>query len=134
MDTATAFAAIAVSAVSWDGTLSMAGSRALRHTLDYRKPFSGYQNEQMANLLDEILSSLRHKGAQHLMVEAAETLSASQRHTAYAMAAEIMRSDGPLVEDEHNILANLAAVLDLDEALTEDVKNVMNILHADLLT
>jgi len=31
MDSATAFAAIALAAVSWDGVLTMAGSRALRH-------------------------------------------------------------------------------------------------------
>jgi hypothetical protein len=133
MDTPTAFAAIALAAVSWDGTLTMAGSRALRHSLDYRKPFSDYGNDQTASLLDGILTSLRQIGAQHLMVEAAQTLSPSQRSTAYAMAVEIMRSDGALVEDERNILANLAAVLELDGDLTDEVGRVMDVLHADLL-
>lgn len=133
MDTPTAFAAIALAAVSWDGTLTMAGSRALRHSLDYRKPFSDYGNDQMASLLDGILTSLRQIGAQHLMMEAAQALSPSQRSTAYAMAVEIMRSDGALVEDERNILANLAAVLELDSTLTDEVCRVMDVLHADLL-
>ena len=39
MDSSTAFAAIALAAVSWDGVLTMAGSRALRHALDYRQPY-----------------------------------------------------------------------------------------------
>ena len=39
LDAPSAFAAIALAAVSWDGVLSMAGSRALRHSLDYRHPF-----------------------------------------------------------------------------------------------
>lgn len=83
--------------------------------------------------MDGILTSLRQIGAQHLMVEAAQTLSPSQRSTAYAMAVEIMRSDGALVEDERNILANLAAVLELDGDLTDEVGRVMDVLHADLL-
>jgi len=134
MEITTAFAAIALAAVSWDGTLSMAGTRALRHSLDYRRPFSTYDNEAIGKLLDEILTSLRQFGAQHLMIEAAQVLSPAQRGTAYAMAVEIMRSDGPLVEDECNILANLAAVLELDAGLTEEIRRVMDVLHADLDT
>jgi len=132
MDTPKAFAAIALAAVSWDGVLSMAGSRALRHALDYRKPFSTYKDEQMAGLLDELLAGLRGKGSQHLMVEAAQVLSPQQRNTAYAMAVEIMRSDGPLVADERNILSNLATVLELDQLTTASVHSVMDSLHADL--
>lgn len=132
MDSPTAFAAIALAAVSWDGVLSMAGSRALRHALDYRRPFNGFSDTEMVRLLDQLLALLRSKGAQHLMVEAAEVLTPGQRNTAYAMAAEIMRSDGPLVEDEHNILANLAGVLELDSGLTADVHRVVDVLHGDL--
>ena len=36
MDSPTAFVAVALAAVSWDGVLTKAGSRALRHSLDYR--------------------------------------------------------------------------------------------------
>jgi hypothetical protein len=133
MDIATAFAAIALAAVSWDGSLSMAGSRALRHALDYRNPFNSYDDARMVLLLDSLLSNLRDKGAQHLMVEAAAVLTPQQRGTAYATAVEIMRSDGPLVDDELNILSNLASVLELDSRLTEEVTKVMEILHSDLL-
>jgi hypothetical protein len=40
LDAPSAFAAIALAAVSWDGVLTPAGSRALRHALDYRHPFA----------------------------------------------------------------------------------------------
>mgnify|MGYP006279562823 CR=1 FL=1 len=39
-DAPTAFAAIALAAVSWNGLLTQAGARASRHTLDYRHPCS----------------------------------------------------------------------------------------------
>ena len=134
MQTTTAFAAIALAAVSWDGVLSPAGARALRHALDYRNPYRQQGDAAMVELMNGLLADLRTKGAQHMMVEAAEALSPSQRATAYAVAAEIMRSDGPLQDDECNILTNLAATLELDPALTSEVQNVMDLLHADVLS
>lgn len=133
MSAPTAFAAIALAAVSWDGMLSRAGSRALRHALDYREPFCQLGDNAMVELMNGLLESLRGKGAQHLMVEAAEALSPRQRATAYAVAAEIMRSDGPLQADERNILANLAATLELEPALTTQLQEAMDLLHADVL-
>ena len=132
MDTPSAFAAVALAAVSWDGVLSAAGARSLRHALDYRQPFRHYDETRMVHLMDSLLANLRSKGSQHLMVEAAAVLSPQQRATAYAAAMEIMRSDGPLEPDECNILANLAEVLALDGGLTADVGRVMDVLHADL--
>jgi len=114
---ASAFAAIALSAVAWDGVLSRAGSRALRHSLDYRPPFDRYGDERMVQLMDGLLSDLRRKGPQFLIVE----------------AAEIMRSDGPLQDDERNILANLAETLALAATVNEPVLAVMEVLHARVL-
>ena len=133
LDTPMAFAAIALGAVSWDGVLTPAGSRALRHALDYRQPFTSYGEERMVQLMDQLLRRLQQIGAQHLMVKAAAVLSAEQRNTAYAVAAEIMRSDGHLLEDEQNILNNLEGVLELNTEQTSRILSVMNILHADLM-
>lgn len=132
MSAADAFAAVALAAVCWDGVLSMAGSRSLRHALDYRQPFRDYDEAQMMQLLDSLLKQLREKGAQHLMVDGAAILNARQRGAAFAVAAEIMRSDGPLQDDEQNILINLAAVLELDSALSSEILRVMDILHAEI--
>lgn len=132
LSTADAFAAVALSAVCWDGTLTKAGSRSLRHALDYRLPFRDYDEPRMLELLDNLLLQLREKGAQHLMMDAAAVLNAQQRSSAFAVASEIMRSDGMLQEDEVNILKNLSAVLQLDEDLTASIIRVMDVLHADL--
>ncbi|MEB3270287.1 MAG: tellurite resistance TerB family protein [Synechococcus sp.] len=133
MDAPTAFAAIALAAVSWDGVLTKAGSRSLRHALDYRHPYLDYGDERMVRMMNDLLADLRQKGAQHLMVEAAAGLDPSQRTTAYAVAAEIMRSDGPLKPDEANILENLATTLELGAEITEPLQAAMDLLHADVL-
>jgi tellurite resistance protein len=111
----------------------MAGTRALRHALDYRPPFRERSDAEMIALMDRLLRALRERGAGGLMVDAADVLDERQRHTAYAVAAEIMRSDGPLEPDERNILGNLATTLGLTEEETERVLSVMDVLHADVM-
>jgi hypothetical protein len=132
MNHSEAFASIALAAVFWDGHLTMAGSRALRHALDYRQPFSSLDDGSMVAMMDSLVSNLRAKGAQHMMVEAADQLQPGERMTAFAVAAEIMRSDGAYLDDELNILDNLADVLELDASFTAQVMTVMDALHADL--
>jgi tellurite resistance protein len=132
MEPSTAFAAIALAAVFWDGRLTMAGSRALRHALDYRQPFKSYDDTTMVALMDSLVAELRKKGAQHMMVESAEVLKPEQRMTAFAVAAEIMRSDGRYEQDELNILSHLAGVLHLSDDFTFEVMRVMDALHSDL--
>ena len=129
-----AFASIALAAVAWDGILTMAGTRALRHVLDYRAQFRTLDDAAMVSLLDQLLADLRLKGAQHVMVDAASLLDSDQRQTAYAVAVEIMRSDGPLHDDERNILMNLAVALNLPIELTAQINWVMDILHASVVS
>lgn len=132
LSSADAFAAVALAAVCWDGVLTMAGSRSLRHALHYRRPFRDYTDGEMVQLIHRLLGQLREKGAQHLMVDAAAALNPRQRGTAFAMATEIMRSDGELQDDERNILTHLAAVLALDAALAADILRIMDVLHGAL--
>ncbi|WP_370594652.1 tellurite resistance TerB family protein [Synechococcus sp. CBW1006] len=132
MDSPTALAAVALAAVSWDGSLTRAGTRSLRHLLDYRAPYNQRSEAQMIALMDDLLAELRRLGAEGLMERAASVLDPRQRHTAYAMAAEIMRSDGPLLEQEQLILEHLAETLSIDLLETAKVLEVMDILHAAL--
>ncbi|MCP9850262.1 tellurite resistance TerB family protein [Cyanobium sp. Morenito 9A2] len=133
MDPSRAFAAVALAAVAWDGVMSRAGARALRHALDYRPPYNEHSDQQMLALLNELLESLKHKGAEALLLEACGALDGRQRLTAFAMTAEIMRSDGPLLEEERRILDHLSLVLELSADESEQILQVMDILHAGLL-
>lgn len=133
MPTEEAFLAVALAAVSWDGTLTPAGTRALRHAIDYRAPYRQMGEAKVALLINTLLEGLRERGAQHLMLDAARSLDPGRRRSAYAVAAEIMRSDGPLQADEHNILSTLASTLELPEADTNPVLEVMEVLHAPVV-
>jgi hypothetical protein len=133
MEAAKAFAAVALAAVSWDGVLTMAGTRTLRHALDYRVPFRAMGDGDMIALMDELLRQLRSVGAEGLMQAAAPNLSAPQRLTAYAMATEIMRSDGPLQAEERLILEHLAGSLAIAPEAVARILEVMDLLHAAVL-
>ena len=61
------------------------------------------------------------------------SLNPDQRATAFAVAAEIMRSDGRLLADERNILSNLGGVLELEAEFQAGLIAAMGVLHADLV-
>lgn len=127
-----AFLAIALAAVSWDGVLSPAGTRALRHAIDYRHPYVDLPEQDLALMIDALLGRLRSQGAQQLMLRAAAGLTPELRRTAFATAAAIMRSDGPLQADEQNILSTLAETLALPESDSAPLLALMEVLHAPL--
>ena len=87
MDSLTAFAAIGLTAVAWDGSLTPAGGRAFRHALDYREPYCSLNEQDMVELMDCLLTRRREIGNTALMLEAANALSSTQSLTAYAMAS-----------------------------------------------
>ena len=55
MNVVTAFAAVGLTAVSWDDTLSRAGARAFRHALDYREPYCRMSENEVVLLMDACL-------------------------------------------------------------------------------
>jgi hypothetical protein len=88
----------------------------------------------MVALIDSLLVELRRVRRQHLMVEAADQLNPRQRATAFAVAVEIMRSDGPLQDDERNILTSIATTLDLHEADTAKTIKGVILTHSETST
>ena len=132
MNLVTAFAAVGLTAVSWDGTLSRAGARSLRHALDYREPFCRMSDNDMVLLMDAVLALRRERGNKVLMLQAAGVLSPSQALTAYAMASELMRSDGPYEASERRHLDHLALVLSISKPESDRIDSVFDLLHNHL--
>ena len=134
MNLVTAFAAVGLTAVSWDGTQSRAGARSLRHALDYREPFCRMSDNDMVLLMDAVLALRRERGNKALMLQAAAVLSPAQALTAYAMASELMRSDGPYSAEERRHLDVLALMLSIAQPEAERIDAVFDLLHAPLLS
>ena len=134
MNVITAFAAVGLTAVSWDDTLSRAGARAFRHALDYREPYCRMTDNELVLLMDAVLALRMERGNKAWMLEAAKVLTADQALTAYAMASELMRSDGPYSSDERRHLDLLALMLSISQIEAERIDSVFDLLHAPLVS
>ena len=132
MNVVTAFAAVGLTAVSWDNTLSRAGTRAFRHALDYREPYCQMSDNELVLLMDAVLALRLERGNKALMLEAAKVLTSDQALTAYAMASELMRSDGPYSAEERRHLDLLALMLSISQVEAERIDSVFELLHAPL--
>jgi len=132
MNAVTAFAAVGLTAVSWDDTLSRAGARAFRHALDYREPYCRMSENELVLLMDAVLALRIERGNKGLMLAAAKVLTADQALTAYAMASELMRSDGPYSSEERRQLDLLGLMLSISQAEAERIDSVFELLHAPL--
>ena len=132
MNVVTAFAAVGLTAVSWDDTLSRAGARAFRHALDYREPYCRMSDNELVLMMDAVLALRLERGNKALMLEAAKVLSTDQALTAYAMASELMRSDGPYSAKERRHLDLLALMLSISQVEAERIDSVFELLHAPL--
>ena len=100
-----------------------------RHALDYREPYCSLGEHEMVDLMDCLLSRRREIGNNALMLEAARALSSTQALTAYAMASELMRSDGPYEADERRHLDHLALILSIAKPESDRIDSVFDVLH-----
>ena len=66
------------------------------------------------------------------MLEVAKALTVDQALTAYAMASELMRSDGPYSAEELRRLDLLALMLSISQVEAERIDSVFELLHAPL--
>ena len=132
MNVVTAFAAVGLTAVSWDESLTRAGARSFRHALDYREPYCRMSDNELVLLMDAVLALRRERGNKALMLEAAKVLNPEQALTAYAMASELMRSDGPYLPEERRHLDVLALMLSIAQPEAQRIDAVFDLLHAPL--
>ena len=133
MDSASAFAAVALCAVASDGVLAPQEVSALRRALEYRRPYRGMSEHQMGTLVDGLLRQLRDGGAIALVSEAAAALDHNQCLTAFALAADLIHADRSVVPQEKDYLRGLSDSLQLTREETERILTVMDVLYRDVL-
>ena len=133
MDSAEAFAAIALAAVACDGGLDHEEARNLRGQLEGRYPFSGRSEESMGRLFDTLLDQLRAEGWRPLLEQAIPTLSAPQQETALAMAAQLVHCDRVVAPEERELLGAMAAQMQLPPGRAEQILDVIAVLNRDSL-
>lgn len=133
MDSAEAFAAVALAAVACDGVMGHGEARALRGQLECRVPFSGRSEESMGRMFDALLERLRSEGWRALINTAMPVLSPAQRETALAMAAQLVHCDRVVTPQEVDLLTEMASLTDLPADRAALILDVVGILNRDCL-
>lgn len=128
-----AFAAICLAAVASDGVVGRDEARSLRIELEFRTPYVAMDEATMAELFDDLLELWRKQGSEALVADAAPRLNQVQRETALAVAIQLVRADRIIEPEEMTFIEQLARQLELPEAMSQQIIQVMDILHRDAL-
>ena len=133
MNTAEAFAAIALAAVACDGKLGRDEAHALRRQLENRSLYSNCSEAAMGDLFDRLLLMLREQGVQGLISNAIPELSLRQQQSALAVAAHLVHADRVVNADEMAFLEQLTRDLSLPSGEAAMVIASIEALNRDML-
>ena len=133
MNSAEAFAAIALAAVACDGSLGRDEAHALRTQLEYRSWYSSSTEADMGDLFDRLLHNLRDQGVGGLIEQALPVLSSSQQQSALAVAAHLTHADRNVTEEESAFLLDLSERMALPEGEAASILVAIEALNRDRL-
>jgi len=133
MNTAEAFAAVALAAVACDGTLGRDEAHALRRQLEYRSLYNSCSEAAMGELFDRLLAMLREHGVQGLIESSLPVLSRRQQQVALAVAAHLVHADRKVTEGETAFLNQLAIQVSLPDDEARMVIHSIEALNCPML-
>ena len=133
MNSAEAFAAIALAAVACDGSLGRDEAHALRAQLEYRSIYSNSSEAEMGDVFDRLLHRLRDQGVNGLVDEALPVLTLSQQQSALAVAAHLAHADRTVTDKESAFIKNLSSQIDLPEGEAASILGPIEALNRDSL-
>ena len=134
MDSAEAFAAIALCAVACDGSLGKKEAHDLRGQLEYRSPYRDCSEAEMGDLFDHLLTALRRDNGLHQLInDAIPALTSPQQETALALAAQLVHADQVIEPEETAFLATLCERMTLPTGKAEAIVEAIMVLNRDSL-
>ena len=122
-----AFAAVALVAIAADGYLSDQEGRDMTNMLARMKLFQSYSGDVMHRMLDKLLTVLKLQGPSTLIDQAKAGLPSELRETAFAMATDLVLSDGTVTSQEKDFLDDLYRILEIPGDTALQIVQVMTI-------
>ena len=133
MNSAEAFAAVALAAVACDGKLGRDEAHALRRQLEYRSLYNSCSEAAMGELFDRLLAMLREHGVQGLIESSLPVLSRRQQQVALAVAAHLVHADRKVTPEETAFLNQLAIQVSLPDDEARMVIHSIEALNCPML-
>ena len=122
-----AFAAVALVAIAADGYLSDQEGRDMTNMLSRMHIFQSYSHDVMHRMFDKLLSMLKLQGPSTLIDLAKAQLPQDLRETAFAVATDLVLSDGTVTSQEQAFLDDLYRILEIPGDTALKIGKVMTI-------
>lgn len=124
---AESFAAVALVAIAADGYLSDQEGRDMTAMLARMRLFQGYSSDGMHRIFDKLLAILKREGPIDLVNLAKVSLPEELRETAFAIATDLVLSDGTVTAQEQAFLDDLYRILEISEEQALKIVQVMTV-------
>lgn len=124
---AEAFACVALVAIAADGYLSEQEGQDMTIALSRMQLFRSYSSDVMHRMFDKLLASLKQYGPSELIALAKTSLPQDLRETAFAVATDLVLSDGTVAPQEQAFLDDLYRILEIPGDTALQIVQVMNI-------
>lgn len=122
---AEAFAGIALLVIASDGYIADNEVDLLSTLLRRMHLFRSYPAEVMSRMFDKLGGILRRQGPEALMSAAIQALPHDLYETAFAVATDLILSDGEVTQEEENLLTSLCNALEISEQTAGEIIRVM---------
>ena len=122
---AESFAGLIMVAIAADGYISEEESNLFSATLSRMKLFKGYSSDVRLRMIDKMTSILRRQGVKALLTMSLEGLPYHLYETAFAIATDIVLSDGEITEEEEELLRYLYNSLSIPKEIANSIIEVM---------
>jgi tellurite resistance protein len=124
---AEAFAATALVAIAADGYLADQEGRDMTMLLSRMHLFREFSSDVMHRMFDKLLAILKTQGPGTLIDKAKACLPDDLREPAFAIATDLILSDGTVTPQEQGFLDDLYRILEIPEETALQIVKVMAI-------
>ncbi len=119
------FIGILLAAVAADGVITDEEVADFNSFVTKAKTLRGVSGRQFNGMIDKLFKILRRKGVGTLVELSTQNLSSNLRESTFAMACDLLFSDGEIDIDEQKLLEDLKVKLEINDTLATKIAEVM---------
>ncbi|MGL5944308.1 MAG: tellurite resistance TerB family protein [Waterburya sp.] len=122
---AESFAGIMLATIAADGYLASEETQNLISILFRMKLFQSYPSDHVSRMISQLMKIIQTKGTDSLLKIAVDSLPEYLHQTAFAVATDLILSDGEVSEEEEDVLYRLCNLLSISRDTVNKIIEVM---------
>ncbi|AFZ37822.1 hypothetical protein Sta7437_4353 [Stanieria cyanosphaera PCC 7437] len=122
---AESFAGIMLATIAADGYLANEEIQSLVATLYRMKLFQSYPSDHVSRMINKLMKIIEIQGVDSLLKVAVSSLPEYLHETVFAVATDLILSDGEVSDDEEAVLSKLCRSLSISQETVNQIIKVM---------